>query len=64
MIDALWTTVAILFKSEKEKLLYFRMHVGGPDPAEKYHVALTRRMISEVITPADSGRFVDEFHRA
>ena len=64
MISGLWADVADLFDIDKDSLMYFKMHVGGPDPAEQYHVALTKRMISEVIKPADWARFVDEFHQA
>ena len=64
MLKSLWTSVANLFSIDKDKLPYFVMHVGGSDPAEQYHVALTKRMISEVIKPGDLGRFIDEFQRA
>ena len=64
MLNALWSCSANLFNIEKDRLPYFKMHVGGEDPAEKYHVALTQRMISEVIKPGDLGRFIDEFEKA
>ena len=64
MLKSLWASVANLFNIDQDKLPYFKMHVGGPDPAEQYHVALTKRMISEVIKPGDLGRFMDEFKKA
>ncbi|WP_024519958.1 GFA family protein [Bradyrhizobium sp. Tv2a-2] len=64
MIQALWTTVADTFDARVDELEYFRLHVGGEDPAEKRHGEMTSRLIAELI-PADSvGRFLDEFDRA
>jgi hypothetical protein len=49
MIDALWHSVAQVFGCDKDRLSYFRVHVGGDDPAEPYHIALTARMIERLV---------------
>ena len=64
MIEALWESAAQLFKADKDDLVYFNTHVGGDDPAEEYHVRMTARMIQEVISETDAGRFVDFFREA
>ncbi|MGY3622214.1 GFA family protein [Bradyrhizobium sp. USDA 10063] len=64
MIQALWTTLAKAFDVQLDDLEYFRVHVGGEDPAEKYHGEMTSRLIEELV-PAGSGmRFLDEFNGA
>jgi hypothetical protein len=64
MISTLWDAIAALFSVSKEALSYFRIHVGGNDPAEEYHIQMTRRMISETIAEHDEQRFVDFFEDA
>jgi hypothetical protein len=61
MIEALWDILEKLHETDKEKLKYFYIHVGGDDPAEEYHVKMTGRMIEETINPRDSLRFFDSF---
>ncbi len=64
MIQALWTTLVRTFDARSNDLEYFQLHVGGEDPAEKYHGEMTSRLISELV-PADcNSRFLDEFDRA
>ncbi|WP_347337136.1 GFA family protein, partial [Bradyrhizobium lablabi] len=64
MIQALWTTLVKTFDARSDDLEYFQAHVGGEDPAEKYHGEMTTRLISELV-PADcNNRFLDEFDRA
>ncbi|MCA6108006.1 GFA family protein [Bradyrhizobium cenepequi] len=64
MIQALWITLVKTFDARSDDLEYFRVHVGGEDPAERYHGEMTSRLISELV-PADcNSRFLDEFDRA
>lgn len=60
MITALWESIAQAFGVEKEKLEYFRTHVGGDDPAEAYHVAMTTQMIAQLVASDEQERFIDE----
>jgi hypothetical protein len=64
MIDALWESTGKLYDIDKNKLVYFKTHVGGADPAEEYHVQMTKRMIEEVIKEEDIARFIDFFRKA
>lgn len=64
MIESLWNSTSTLYDVNKNKLLYFKSHVGGADPAEEYHVQMTKRMIEEVIKESDIKRFVDFFRKA
>ncbi|MDA9420886.1 hypothetical protein XH97_01630 [Bradyrhizobium sp. CCBAU 53380] len=64
MIQSLWTTLAKTFKARPDDLEYFRSHVGGEDPAEKYHGEMTSRLIGELVQADGRGRFLDEFVRA
>ncbi|MCA1455103.1 GFA family protein [Bradyrhizobium sp. BRP22] len=64
MIQALWNTLVKTFDARSDDLEYFRIHVGGEDPAEKYHGEMTSRLISELV-PADcNSLFLTEFDRA
>lgn len=50
MIVSLWRTLTNTFPGfSKNDLRYFYMHVGGDDPAEKYHVEMTEKMISIIV---------------
>lgn len=61
MIESLWTSLSDLYPDQKETLKYFHTHVGGDDPAEAYHVAMTSRML-ELLVPSDkSDTFLREF---
>lgn len=64
MIQSLWTTLVKTFKARPDDLEYFRSHVGGEDPAEKYHGEMTGRLIGELIPADRNNRFLDEFDRA
>ncbi|MBL4781567.1 MAG: hypothetical protein JKX92_04940 [Porticoccaceae bacterium] len=64
MIDALWQSTSKLYDIDKNKLIYFKTHVGGADPAEEYHMQMTKKMIEEVIKEEDIGRFIDFFKKA
>lgn len=57
MIDALWSAIVQKFDVEKATLSYFHTHVGGDDPAEAYHVAMTQDLIKKVIKKEDEERF-------
>ncbi|KYK43517.1 hypothetical protein A1D31_37995 [Bradyrhizobium liaoningense] len=64
MIQSLWTTLVRTFKARPNDLEYFRSHVGGEDPAEKYHGEMTSRLIGELIPDDCNDRFLDEFVQA
>lgn len=61
MISALWGSLAKRFDIDKNKLHYFYMHVGGDDPAEKYHVEMTRKLIQKTIPVAELPTFYEKF---
>lgn len=62
MIDALWDSLSNLFKVDKNELLYFKIHVGGEDPAEPYHIQMTERMVTEIVNLRDVDLFIDKFN--
>ncbi|MDA9523344.1 hypothetical protein XI06_24435 [Bradyrhizobium sp. CCBAU 11434] len=64
MIQSLWITLVKTFKARPDDLEYFRSHVGGEDPAEKYHGEMTSRLIGELVPADRSAHFLDEFDRA
>lgn len=61
MITALWQSIAAVGALPADELAYFRVHVGGSDPAEKYHEDMTQRLIERLVLPAERARFLDEF---
>jgi hypothetical protein len=52
MLAALWESLAAQFSINKDELSYFRIHVGGDDPAEPYHVEMTASMIDSIVKTA------------
>ncbi|MDA9399888.1 hypothetical protein ACM42_01910 [Bradyrhizobium sp. CCBAU 25338] len=64
MIQSLWTSLVKTFKARPDDLEYFRVHVGGEDPAERYHGDMTGRLIGKLVPAGSSDRFLDEFGRA
>ncbi|WP_342723672.1 GFA family protein [Bradyrhizobium sp. B097] len=64
MIRSLWTALVKAFDVRFDDLVYFRSHVGGEDPAEKYRGEMTTRLIRELVPAGSNGRFFDEFDRA
>lgn len=58
MITALWGSLANHFNIEKDKLSYFMTHVGGDDPAEPYHVAMTARLIEKIVAEQQHEAFI------
>jgi hypothetical protein len=63
MINSLWQTVAKIFNVQKDTLQYFSTHVGGDDPAEAHHVAMTQNMLNALISPSMFERFRAESFR-
>jgi hypothetical protein len=58
MILALWDSVMRVFPEvERNTLEYFFLHVGGENPAEKYHVEMTELMIKEIVPEKDMNLF-------
>jgi hypothetical protein len=65
MIESLWDGLMKLYPElDKETLNYFRVHVGGDDPAEAYHVAMTNQLITEVVPFGEEKLFLDNFEEA
>ena len=49
MIKSLWGSLLILFPDYSgSNLMYFYLHVGGENPAERYHVEMTENMIQRI----------------
>lgn len=61
MIDAFWSSLSGLYNVEKDSLIYFKVHVGGSDPAEPYHIEMTERMVCEIVKDEKSNEFISEF---
>ncbi|SDF67023.1 Uncharacterized conserved protein [Bradyrhizobium brasilense] len=64
MIQALWSTLTRIFAVQAGDLEYFRSHVGGDDPAEKYHGEMTSRLVRELVPVDRRVRFMGEFDQA
>jgi hypothetical protein len=64
MIQELWKSLSEAHELKKETLTYFEAHVGGDDPAEAYHVALTQRLVQDLISEKDMESFVSHFINA
>lgn len=64
IISALWKAVGAVFDVDPDDLLYFHIHVGGDDPAEKYHMEMTARMIDKLVPQHQLVRFNDMVRQA
>ncbi len=64
MIESLWSSLQDLYQVEKDSLIYFKAHVGGDDPAEAYHVAMTSNMIDHLISKSETQEFMTAFSKA
>lgn len=64
MISALWESLIHVFGNPAQKLPYFMLHVGGEDPAERYHVEMTQRLIEEIVKPSQREAFESLFKKA
>lgn len=59
MIQAVWDRIHELYPHvDKESLEYFKIHVGGDDPAEAYHVQMTEQLILETKASVNTDRFM------
>ncbi|STX29733.1 Uncharacterised protein [Legionella beliardensis] len=58
IIDSLWHSIGKQFTVNPNQLKYFRIHVGGDDCAEAYHVTMTKEMINYIVKPADKQLFI------
>ncbi|MCA3708465.1 MAG: hypothetical protein INF02_01565 [Phenylobacterium sp.] len=56
MIEALWEALVDTFAVDKDNLLYFKIHVGGDDPAEAYHIEMTQSLINKIVTTDEDRR--------
>lgn len=62
MIEALWCNLSQAFQNiPKEELSYFLLHVGGDDPAEKYHVEMTNSLIKKIVSEDNYDFFIEKF---
>ncbi len=59
MISSLWGSISRLFAVERSALTYFQVHVGGDDPAEAYHVALTEALVENNVPAARTADFLN-----
>lgn len=64
MIESLWASLTEQFSIDPNDLIYFKIHVGGDDPAEIYHAEMTRSMIERLISPDESEVFEYEYRDA
>ena len=64
MIDAFWGSLSQCYEVPKDDLLYFKIHVGGTDPGEPYHIEMTERIVSEIVPDNKIDAFVGEFINA
>lgn len=60
MITSLWKSLAAQFKIEKNKLTYFALHVGD-NPAEIFHVQMTRNLIQKIVNKNQFDEFKEAF---
>lgn len=61
MISALWDSVSNLVQLPKDDLMYFKVHVGGDDPAETYHKQMTQQMIARLVPRHRLQDFLESF---
>ena len=64
MIDSFWHSLSNLYNINKDSLIYFKVHVGGSDPAEPYHIEMTERMVSKIVQDKKRNEFINEFINA
>ncbi|KIM79201.1 hypothetical protein PILCRDRAFT_823787 [Piloderma croceum F 1598] len=60
MIESLGKALVATYNLE-EDLSYCQAHVGGDDPLEVYHVAMTKKLLSTIVTQESKERFINEF---
>ena len=58
MIEALWKSLSRTLWLEPDRLQYFKMHVGGDDPGEEYHIQLTQKLINSIVPGSKRKEFV------
>ena len=63
-LESLWKSIVDTTGLAPEELPYFARHVGGADPAEKYHVEMTQRLVERVVPVEEQTRFREEFRAA
>jgi hypothetical protein len=64
LIDSLWKATSAITNLPRQELRYFDLHVGGNDPAEKYHVEMTMHLIDRVVPSRKHALFLWEFRNA
>ncbi len=64
IIEALWTSIERVSDVPCDELAYFKLHVGGDDPSEAYHIAMTQRLIESIVDVSDQGQFTRAFTEA
>ena len=57
MIKALWGSLSEAFDIPKDELEYFKLHVGGDDPAEAHHVEMTNALTSRIVKDNEQAAF-------
>lgn len=61
MISALWGSLSEIVNLPKNELVYFKVHVGGDDPAEEYHKQMTQKMIARLVPAAREQDYCQSF---
>lgn len=64
MIERLGFSIVSITDRPLDDFQYFNLHIGGSDPAEKYHVQMTQLLIDRVVHPLQQEHFQSEFQRA
>jgi hypothetical protein len=62
MIESLYTSISKHL--DLKNLDYFDSHVGGDDPAEAYHVLMTKRMIHDILSRELNSQFLKDFEES
>lgn len=63
MLVSLWESLSKITPIPKEELTYFQTHVGGDDPLEAYHVALTQELVKQLVPQSKEDLFIKMFGR-
>ena len=59
VITVLWKQICNNFEVHPDELIYFKIHVGGDDPAEAYHVTMVANLVSQlVVGPEEEQTFL------
>ncbi len=63
MIEALWHSLSTELELNKEDLEYFKIHVGGDDPGEAYHIEMVKNLMQSIVDEEHKSQFFTYFKR-